>query len=60
MAGTSAKGVNKQSRVSYQAIKDISQGKHSAITKFLKIIGVSQIGLRQRFKKAKNCLQIVR
>jgi len=47
--------VNKQRQLAYYEIKDVSQGKHGAITKLLKIIGVS----RQAYNKGLRRLETV-
>ena len=47
--------MNKQRQLAYYAIKDVSQGKHGAITKLLKIIGVS----RQAYNKGLKRLETV-
>ena len=34
--------MNKQHRLAYVAIKEVSQGKHGAVTKLLAVVGVSR------------------
>ena len=51
MAGTSAQGVNKQRRLAYHAIKNVSQEKHGAITKLIKIVGVSRQAYNKGLKR---------
>jgi hypothetical protein len=50
--------VNKQHRLAYSAIKEVSQGKHGAINKLLAVVGVSRQAYYKGLKRKETAWEI--